>query len=137
MNIVFIDNVTGWKVESSNLSMDGVFFSFPKFSDMPWNPLCLQFRGFWVSSLGLNQPGRELNPSPPSSAEVKNEWSYTSIPLYVFREELPFFIFICYNVLVSTSTGGVVRIYTVENCTQKGISKSGRDSSVSLVTSYR
>ena len=26
----------------------------------------------------------EVNHSPPSSAEVKNEWSYTPTPLYVF-----------------------------------------------------
>jgi len=90
MIIVCIDSVKGWKVESSNLSGDEIFFSFPKLPDMPWNPLCLQFRGFWVSSLGLNQPGRELNHSPPSSTEIKNEWSHTAIPLYVFREKLFF-----------------------------------------------
>jgi len=28
--------------------------------------------------------GREANHSPPSSANVKNEWSYTSTPTYVF-----------------------------------------------------
>jgi hypothetical protein len=27
-------------------------------------------------------PGREADPSPPSSAEVKNEWSSTSAPRY-------------------------------------------------------
>jgi hypothetical protein len=31
---------------------------------------------------------QNINNSPPSSAEVKNEWSYTAIPLYVFREKL-------------------------------------------------
>jgi hypothetical protein len=50
----------------------------------------------------------------------------------------PFFsTFICYNVLVSTSTGSVVRIHTVENYTHRGFNKSGRDISVSLLTSYR
>jgi hypothetical protein len=41
----------------------------------------------WVSgalSLELKRPGREANHSPPSSTEVKNEWSYTSTPPYVF-----------------------------------------------------
>jgi hypothetical protein len=33
---------------------------------------------------GLKRPGREADHSPPSSAEVKNAWSYTSTPLYVF-----------------------------------------------------
>jgi hypothetical protein len=37
----------------------------------------------WVSgalSLGVKRPGREADHSPPSSAEVKNVWSYTSTP---------------------------------------------------------
>jgi hypothetical protein len=32
------------------------------------------------SFLGVKRPGREADHSPPSSAEVKNEWSYTSTP---------------------------------------------------------
>jgi len=35
----------------------------------------------WVPgalSLGVKRPGREADHSPPSSAEVKNAWSYTS-----------------------------------------------------------
>jgi hypothetical protein len=35
-------------------------------------------------SLGVKRPGREADHSPPSSAEVKNTWSYTSTPTYVF-----------------------------------------------------
>jgi hypothetical protein len=31
-------------------------------------------------SLGVKRPGREADNSPPSSAEVKNGWSYTSTP---------------------------------------------------------
>jgi hypothetical protein len=31
-------------------------------------------------SLGVKRPGREADHSPPSSAEVKNAWSYTSTP---------------------------------------------------------
>jgi hypothetical protein len=37
----------------------------------------------WVPgalSLGVNRSGREADHSPPSSAEVKNAWSYTSTP---------------------------------------------------------
>jgi hypothetical protein len=40
----------------------------------------------WVPgalSLGVKRPGREADHSPPFSAEVKNEWSYTSTPQYV------------------------------------------------------
>jgi hypothetical protein len=31
-------------------------------------------------SLVVKQPRREADPSPPSSAEVKNAWSYISTP---------------------------------------------------------
>jgi hypothetical protein len=31
-------------------------------------------------SLGVKRSGREVDYSPPSNAEVKNEWSYTSTP---------------------------------------------------------
>jgi hypothetical protein len=31
-------------------------------------------------SVGVKRPGREANHSPPSSAEVKNAWSYASTP---------------------------------------------------------
>jgi hypothetical protein len=37
----------------------------------------------WVTgaiSLGVKRPGREAYHSPPSSAEVKDAWSYTSTP---------------------------------------------------------
>jgi hypothetical protein len=34
--------------------------------------------------VGLKQLGREADHSPPSSAEVKNAWSYTSTPHYIF-----------------------------------------------------
>jgi hypothetical protein len=41
----------------------------------------------WVPralSLGVKRPGHESDHSPPSSAEVKNVWSYTSTPQYTF-----------------------------------------------------
>jgi hypothetical protein len=34
--------------------------------------------------LGVKRPGREADHSPPSSAKVKNVWSYTSTLQYVF-----------------------------------------------------
>jgi hypothetical protein len=37
-----------------------------------------------VPSLGVKRPGREADHSPPSSAKVKNAWSYTSTPQYAF-----------------------------------------------------
>jgi hypothetical protein len=41
----------------------------------------------WVQgalSLGVKRPRREADHLPPSSVEVKNAWSYTSTPQYVF-----------------------------------------------------
>jgi hypothetical protein len=41
----------------------------------------------WVPealSLGMKQPGREADHSPPSSAEDKNAWSYTPLLQYAF-----------------------------------------------------
>jgi hypothetical protein len=41
----------------------------------------------WVSgvlSLGVKRPGREADHSLPSSAEVRNAWSYTYTPQYAF-----------------------------------------------------
>jgi len=41
----------------------------------------------WVPGslfLGVKRPGSEAHHSPPSGAEVKNAWSYTSTPLYAF-----------------------------------------------------
>jgi hypothetical protein len=37
-----------------------------------------------VLSLEVKRPEREADNSPPSGAEVKNAWSYTSTPQYVF-----------------------------------------------------
>jgi hypothetical protein len=39
--------------------------------------LCMYFKR-------AKQPGHEVDHSPPSSVEVKNEWSCTSIPLATF-----------------------------------------------------
>jgi hypothetical protein len=36
------------------------------------------------SFLGIKWQGREADHSPPTSAEVKKMWIYTSTPLYVF-----------------------------------------------------
>jgi hypothetical protein len=34
--------------------------------------------------VGVNQPVCKADHSPPSSADVKNAWSYTSTPQYAF-----------------------------------------------------
>jgi hypothetical protein len=40
--------------------------------------------GIRALSLGVKRPGLEIDHSAPSSAEVKNQWSYTSTPQYDF-----------------------------------------------------
>jgi len=43
------------------------------------------YRGSFPGGEGVvKKPGNKLNHSPPFSAEVKNEWSYTSTPLHAF-----------------------------------------------------
>ena len=53
-------------------------FSFPKRSDRLWDPPSPLLLGTRDLSSGVKQPGREDKHSLPSSAKVKNEWSYTS-----------------------------------------------------------
>jgi hypothetical protein len=61
------------------------FFSF-KTCRPPWglqvlNPLTQCARGSFSC---VDQPGRDVDLSPRSNSEVKNEWSYTATPLYTF-----------------------------------------------------
>jgi len=46
--------------------------------DQPWGPLSLLYNGYWVFPRGKEWPGHDADPSPPSSAVVKKELSYTS-----------------------------------------------------------
>jgi hypothetical protein len=48
---------------------------------------CPKFPGQWGSFPGGKAVGRrEVNHSPPSRAQVKDGWSYTSTPPYVFMQ---------------------------------------------------
>jgi hypothetical protein len=42
--------------------------------------------GYRCSSSAGKLPWREFDLSPPSSADVKNKWRYSSTPLYTFME---------------------------------------------------
>jgi hypothetical protein len=79
------------------------FFFSPPRPDRLWSPTQPPIE--WVIgalSLRVKQPGREADRSPPSSAEVKNAWSYTSTPQYTFmawclvkhKDDFTFFTFI-------------------------------------------
>ena len=56
------------------------YFSYPEIRPEVYH------NGYRSSYSGVKRPGwgwgGEVNPSPPSSAEVKNEWSNTPLPLH-------------------------------------------------------
>jgi hypothetical protein len=50
--------------------------------DRLWGPPNLLYNGYRELSFpGVKRPGREADHSPPTSAEVKKMWIYTSTPL--------------------------------------------------------
>jgi len=53
--------------------------------DRPWGPPSVLYNGYQVFPGGKEPPGRDADPSPPSSAVVKKEESYTSIPLWAVQ----------------------------------------------------
>ena len=61
------------------------FFSIPKRPDRLWGQPSFLFsecvRGIYQ---GVKRPKRDADHAPPSSAEVKNDWSYISTLPYVF-----------------------------------------------------
>ena len=57
-------------------------------------PPRLQFNGYWHYFPGIKRSGREGNHSPPSTAQIKNEWSYTSTLPYMpsWRKQGTFYV---------------------------------------------
>jgi len=51
----------------------------PNRPDRLWGPHSILFGWYRVSFLRVQRPGREVNHLLPFSAEIKNEWSYTSL----------------------------------------------------------
>jgi hypothetical protein len=62
----------GWTVQGSNPGGGEIFRTR---QDRPWGPPSLLYNGYRVK-----RPGRGADHPPPSSAEVTNEYSYTSTP---------------------------------------------------------
>jgi len=60
------------------------FFSSPLCTDRLQGPPTLLLNRNWNSIPVVNRPELDIVLSPPSSAEAKNEWSYTFTPLYAF-----------------------------------------------------
>jgi hypothetical protein len=56
---------TGLTVRGSNTGGDKIFRTCP---DRPWGPLSLLYNGYRVFPGGKERPGRDADPSPPSSA---------------------------------------------------------------------
>jgi len=54
----------------SNPGVGEIFHTCP---DRSWSPPSLQYNGYRVFPGGKEQPGRDTDPSPPSSAVVKKE----------------------------------------------------------------
>ena len=68
---------TGWTVRGSNPGWGEIFHTCP---DRPWGPPSLLYNGYRLFPGGTERPGRDADPSSPSSAVVMNEQSYTSTP---------------------------------------------------------
>jgi hypothetical protein len=73
--------VVSWTIRASNSGKGKTYFSIPKRPDQLWGPTSPLFSGYSGSSSGIKRPGRDVDQSSPPSAEVKNEWSYTSTPI--------------------------------------------------------
>jgi hypothetical protein len=69
-------DTTGWTVRGSNPGGGEIFRTRP---DRPWGPPSLLYNGYWVFPGGKTVGAWCWPPTPPS-AEVENEWSYTSTP---------------------------------------------------------
>ena len=54
----------GWTVRGSNPGVGEIFRTCP---GRPWSPLSLLYNGYRVFCGGKEQPGRDADPSPPSS----------------------------------------------------------------------
>ena len=64
----------GWTVTGSN----PVGARFSACPDWPWGPPSLLYNGYRLFPGGKVRPGRDADKSPPSSAAVMKEQSYTS-----------------------------------------------------------
>jgi len=67
----------GWTVRGSNPGGGEIFRTCP---DRPRGPPILLYNGYRVFPGGKLRTGRDADHSPPSSAVVKKEYSYTSTP---------------------------------------------------------
>ena len=114
----YSDYLTGWAIRGSNLGrVKRYFFLFSKMSRSALGPAQPPIQ--WVIVFfflpGVEQLGHDVGCSPPSSAKVKNEWSYTSVPpcmaswygqgqLYLWCVKCASFISLCLTSVFTHST---------------------------------
>ena len=72
---------TYWTVRGSNVNRGDIFHTRPHW---PWNPPIRLNSGYLGPFQGVKRPGRGVDHSPPSSAEVKE-----SLKLYLFFASEP------------------------------------------------
>ena len=65
-------------VPGSNPGGSEIFRTCP---DRPWGPPSLLYNGYRVFPEGKERPGREADPSPPSSAELRKSRAIPLLPL--------------------------------------------------------
>jgi hypothetical protein len=73
---------TKWTVRFLNTSRDGKFFLSPSRPDQLRCPSSLHYYRVFLS--GVDRRRHDVDQLLLSSAEHKNEWSYTSVPPYTF-----------------------------------------------------
>ena len=79
-NDVAVHCVTEWAIRYSNPRITKTFCSSTELPDQTWSPptLLLLLGGWRGLFKGLKRPRREVDHSPPSSAETKNQWSWAT-----------------------------------------------------------
>jgi hypothetical protein len=73
---VGIATAYGWTVRGPNPGAGEIFRTCP---DRPWGPPSLLYNRYRAFSGGKVRPGRDADPSPPPSAEVRNR-----VELYLY-----------------------------------------------------
>jgi hypothetical protein len=69
------------------VSLGSRIFSSPRRLDRLWGPPNLLSNGYGGSFPGVKQPVSETDHSPPTSAEIKKMWIYTTTSPYAFMAQ--------------------------------------------------
>jgi hypothetical protein len=80
-NFIFIKFCVGAEVAMSDRG--STLHNCP---DQLWSPPSLLFKAYEGRFKLVRCPRRETNHTPPSNAEVKSDWIYTSTPPYICME---------------------------------------------------